>query len=298
MEVPFVPKALLTRQGLVQIKPQYETLCGLEPEGEEPKKDSFTEMKPESAPDGIAADFVPNLEGTVLVGEDFERLKSIIDDFSDVFAKHPEDLGKTTLMQHHTTLTTDKPVSASYYRTPPPKVRADIDRETNKLLAAGIIRPSDSPYNAPIVLVKKPDGSYRYCVDMRKLNAVSEKTTFPLPHITDNLRRFKNPKVFSSIDLVKGYFQVEVVESQKKYFAFSDGKRHLEFQRMPMGCSGSSATMQALMELIFRGFPPEYLLSYLDDIIIATPTVESHLEMLEKVLAALRRAGLKIHPEA
>ena len=295
-DVPFVPTALLTRQGLIDIKPQYEVLCGLEPEGEEPKRDSFSELKPESAPNGSHKDFQLNLEGTVLEGDDLQRLKNIVEEFSDVFAKHPEDIGTTTLMQHHVTLTTDKPVSANYFRTPPPRVKADIDKETDKMLAAGVIRPSDSPYNAPIVLVKKPDGSYRYCTDFRKLNSITEKATFPLPHINDSLRRFKNPKVFSSIDLVKGYFNVEIVESQKKYFAFSNGTRHLEYCKMPMGAKNSSATMQSLMELIFRGFPPEYLLCYLDDLIIATESVETHLNMLEKVLAALRRAGLKIHP--
>ena len=296
IEKPFVPTAMLTRNGLVHFNHHYETLSGLEPAGEEPKRDSYSEMSPESSREGRSKEFEPNLEGTVLEGEDLEKLKSIINEYSDVFASHAEDLGKTTLMQHHTTLTTDKPIATSYFRTPPPHVRADIDKETNKLLAAGVIRPSESPYNAPIVLVKKPDGSYRYCIDLRKLNAVTEKASFPLPHITDSLRRFKDPKIFSSIDLVKGYFQVEVVESQRKYFAFSDGRRHLEFCRTPMGCSNSSATMQALMELIFRGFPPEFLLCYLDDIIVATPTIESHLVMLDKVLAALRRAGLKIHP--
>ena len=145
--------------------------------------------------------------------------------------------------------------------------------------------------------MKKPSGGWRYCTDFRKLNSITEKVNFPLPHITDSLRRFKSPKVFSSLDLLKGYYHIEVAESQKRYFAFSDGRRHLEYNRLPMGCKNGGSSMQALSELIFRGFPPEFLLAYLDDIILATPTVESHLTLLEKVLTALRRAGLKLHPK-
>ena len=112
-------------------------------------------------------------------------------------------------------MTTDVPVKANYYKAPPPKVREELDRETDRLLASGIIRESSSAYSAPIVLVKKPDGSWRYCTDFRKLNKVTEKINFPIPNIGDCLRRFENPKVFSSLDLIKGFFQVEIHESQK-----------------------------------------------------------------------------------
>jgi hypothetical protein len=125
---------------------------------------------------------------------------------------------------------------------------------------------------------------------------VTKKVSFPLPNIQDRLRRLKNPKVMSKMDLLKSYFQVEVAESQKKFFGFSDGKRHLEYNRTPMGAKNSGATMAALMELVFRGLPTEFILSYLDDILVATPDVETHLEILEKVFEALSRAGLKLHP--
>ena len=125
---------------------------------------------------------------------------------------------------------------------------------------------------------------------------MTEKSHFPLPNITDGLRRFRSPKVFSGIDLVKGYHQMMILPSQKKLFAFSAGRRHLQYVRVPMGARNSSASMQSLVELVFRGLPVEYILAYLDDIIIATPDEETHLVMLEKVFDALSRANLKLHP--
>ena len=130
---------------------------------------------------------------------------------------------------------TEKPVATPNYKAPPPDVRKEIDQETDKLLAMGVAQESRSPYSAPIVLVRKPDGSWRYCTDFRKLNRVTEKASFPLPNIHDSLRRFKEPRVISTLDLLKGYFQIEVAEGHRKYFGFSDGRRHLEYVRTPMG---------------------------------------------------------------
>ena len=160
----------------------------------------------------------------------------------------------------------------------------------------GVARESNSPYSAPIVLVRKKDGSWRYCTDFRKLNKVTEKASFPLPNIHDSLRRFKKPTVISTMDLLKGYHQIDVAEAHRKYFGFSDGRRHMEYIRTPMGAKNSGATMAALMELCFRGLSPEYVLSYLDDIVVATPDIETHFLVLEQVFKALWEAGLKVHP--
>ena len=123
------------------------------------------------------------------------------------------------------------------------------------------------------------------------------KQSFPLPNVHDGLRRLKNPKVFSCLDLTKGFHQISILESQKRYFAFSDGHRHLEYQRIPMGAKNSSFSMQYLMELVMRGLPVEYLMVYLDDVLITTPDEETHLIMLERVFDAFAHAGLKINPE-
>ena len=285
-DTPFVPKGVLTKNGIIYLKP--DVLAGLEPDEE--LGDKTEAIK------GSEQKYEIKIDDTVFNEEEISEFESITTKYSDAIAKHTDDFGLTTLAYHYANLSSEIPVNAYNYRAPPPKVRAQIDIETDRLLAAGIVRESISPYSAPIVLVKKPDGSWRYCTDFRKLNRVTTKVHFPLPHITDSIRRFKNPKVFSSLDLLKGFFQIPVAESHRKFYGFSDGKRHLEYCRTPMGSKNSGATMAALMEVVFRGMPPEYFLSYLDDIIVCTPCVKSHLEMLEKVFAALQRAGLKVNP--
>ena len=115
-DTPFVPRSLLTRNGLVEIKPHYETICGLEPAGENILPESYHEIPetPTSEP-SRSKKFELNFEGSMLEGEDLERLKSIVGKFPNVFATHAEDIGKTTLMHHYVTLTSEKPVSANYY---------------------------------------------------------------------------------------------------------------------------------------------------------------------------------------
>ena len=241
-------------------------------------------------------EFRVSLEGSLLNQEQKEEFREICQEYDGIFARHKHDLGKTKLTHHYIELTTDKPITAPQYKTPPPEVRAEIDKETDELIAMGVAQESNSPYSAPILLVKKKQGGWRYCTDFRKLNAKTVKASFPLPNINDSIRRFKNPKVISTLDLLKGYFQVEVAEAHRKFFGFSDGRRNLEYVRTPMGAKNSGATMAALMELVMRGLPTQFVLAYLDDIIICTPDIETHFEMIRGVFKALSDAGLKVHP--
>ena len=242
------------------------------------------------------ARFSVSLKGSVLDRDQRHEFAGLCEEFGGVFAKDAHDLGTTTLMHHYIDLTTDKPIHAPQYKAPPPDVRQEIDQETNELLAMGVARESNSPYSAPIVLVKKKLGGWRYCTDFRKLNRATVKASFPLPNIEDSIRRFKTPRVISTMDLLKGYWQVPIAEGHRKFFAFSDGKRHLEYVKCPMGAKNSGATMAALMELVLRGLPTEYVLAYLDDLIVATPDVETHFAALRSVFKALADAGLKVHP--
>ena len=264
------------------------------PSSEEPGKtcEDPSEEKAEKKGDEFEINFV----GCVFQGENREKFKRLCEKYDCIFSKSEKDLGKTDMYYHSIDLTTERPIYAPNYRTVPPHVQKDITRETDKLMASGCLRESDSPYSAPIVLVKKKLGGWRYCTDFRRLNKVTVKQNFPLPHIEDSIRRLNKPKIFSCLDLTKGFHQLQIIESCRRYYAFSDGRRHLEYVRVPMGAKNSSASMQCLMELVMRGLPIEYLLVYMDDLLIATPTEEKHLEMLERVFDALARAGLKVHP--
>ena len=284
----FVPKGVLTKDGIKYLAPNMAV-------NEEINNNEETDI-PSPISNLIDPKFRVRTDNTILEGKDLEELKQMIEEFGDVFAKGPDDIGVTTLTHHSANLKNDAPISVSYYKSPPPKIRDQINRETDRLLGAGIIRESESGYNAPLVLVRKPDKTWRYCTDFRALNRNTVKSEFPLPNIFDSLRRLENPKVFSSLDLIKGFFQIPIIESHRKYYGFSDGKRKLEYCRCPMGAKNSTATMARLMELCFRGIDPKFFLSYLDDILIGSPCVKTHLQTLRKVLEALRRAGLKLHP--
>ena len=121
------------------------------------------------------------------------KFKELYGTYNKVVASHPHDLGLTKLMRHYVTLTTDKPVYAPYYKTPPPDVRKEIDKHTNELIAMGVARESTSPYSAPIVLVRKKDGLWRYCTDFRRLNRITE-SLLPTPEhkrCSETLQRSK-----------------------------------------------------------------------------------------------------------
>ena len=157
-----------------------------------------------------------------------------------------------------------------------------------------IVRESTSPYNAPVVLAKKPDGSWRFCVDYRDLNAVTERDAYEFPLITDMLNALNGSRVFSTIDLSAGFHQIPIEEESRKYTAFSTLSGHWEFNRVPYGLTNSPPWMQRNISLALRGLEWKICVVWIDDIIIFSKSHEEHLQHLSQVLDALRTAGLQV----
>ena len=206
-----------------------------------------------------------------------EQLRTLLEDkHAGVFSADDRDRGKTDLVQHYARIKPGPPIAVPPYRTTP-QLQKVIDDEVFKMLADGLVSHSTSSYSAPVLLAKKKDGGWRFCTDFRKVNERCERHVYPLPRIEDSLQKLKEPRFFSTMDLQKGFWQIPIAEEDRKYFAFSTGSVHVEYNVMPMGALNSSSTMQALMTLILRGLPPEHIIGFLDDILVASNTMEEHL---------------------
>ncbi|KAK7925333.1 hypothetical protein WMY93_007643 [Mugilogobius chulae] len=225
-----------------------------------------------------------------------EQLSALLVKWEKVFAQHDEDFGRTNLVQHRIPTGDAAPVRERY-RPIPPLLYKEVKSLLSGMLEQGVIKESCSPWAAPIVLVRKKDGSWRFCVDYRKLNAVTHKDAFPLPRIEETLTSLSKSEWFSTLDLASGYWQVEMHPDDREKTAFTTPLGLFEFERMPFGLCNAPATFQRLMQQCLNGQIAESLLVYLDDIIIYSADFSSHLQHLDQVFERLWQHGLKLKPD-
>ena len=205
------------------------------------------------------------------------------------------EFGKTNLMQHAIHTEPGPPIKTRY-RPVNPSLETDLKKQLNKLQAHDVIEPSNSPWSFALVAAPKKNGKIRWCVDYRRLNAITKKDTFPLPHIEDNLARLADSKVFSCVDGSGAFHVLEIRPCDREKTAFSTPWGLYQYKRMPFGLTNGPASYSRLVQMVLQGIPPEMALPYLDDTIIHSPTVEQHFANLERVLQAHARAGLKLQP--
>ena len=167
-----------------------------------------------------------------------------------------------------------------------------MNRQLQDLLAKGFIRPSTSPYGAPVLFVRKKDGSIRMCVDYRALNKDTIKNKYPLPHIDDLLDRLAGARHFSKIDLRAGYHQVRIAAGDEFKTAFRTRYGHYEFTVLPFGLTNAPATFMRLMNDVLYSFLDKFVEAFLDDVLIYSRTVEEHLVHVRLVLEKLREHKL------
>ena len=183
------------------------------------------------------------------------------------------------------------PIKQRPYRLPLTK-RAVVDREIADMLDKGIIRPSHSPWASPITLVPKPDGSVRFCVDYRKLNAVTVGDCHPLPHIQDIFDALQGSSIFSTIDLRSGYWQIPMAESDIPKTAFVTHRGLYEFTRMPFGLKNAPAVFQRAMQSVLGDTLGVFSMVYIDDIVVYSRDEASHKDHVTRVLQLLSDYGL------
>ena len=151
---------------------------------------------------------------------------------------------------------------------------------TDDMLKKQVIRESISPWNSPLILIKKKDGSFRPCIDFRKLNNVTVPEKFPIPMISDILQSMHGAKFFTTLDLESSYWQTSINESDKQKTAFSTQAGHFEFNVMPFGLKNAPAIFSRLMSNVLAGLIGPSVLVYLDDIIIFSENLDDHLKKL------------------
>jgi Reverse transcriptase (RNA-dependent DNA polymerase)/RNase H-like domain found in reverse transcriptase/Integrase zinc binding domain/Chromo (CHRromatin Organisation MOdifier) domain/Aspartyl protease len=187
-----------------------------------------------------------------------------------------------------------KPVFRRQRRLSPAE-RKEVERQLKYHIEKGLVQPSSSPWGAPILFTPKPDGTLRMCVDYRGLNAVTERDVFPLPRAEDLYTRVKGKKVFSSIDLLKGYWQVAIQPRDRHLTAFTTPEGLFEYKVLAMGLTNAPATFQRMMINIFDDLiKRNVVMVYLDDVLIMTESIEEHCQVMEEVLNRLQKNKLVI----
>ena len=212
---------------------------------------------------------------TDLTTSQIEALKSLL------LIQHPIDTGDT------------KPIKLRPYRVSPARKQI-ISNEINKMLNTGIIEPCNDPYAAPITLQPKTDGSLKFCIDFRQLNAVTIRGVYPIPRIDDTLDQLQHAKYFTSMDLRSGFWQIELDPNSRDKTAFISHADLFRFRFMPFGLTNAPATFQSLMDLVLDGLKWSCALVYLDDIIVYSSSFIDHLSHVEFVLDKIQRSGLTL----
>ncbi|UYV68419.1 hypothetical protein LAZ67_5004277, partial [Cordylochernes scorpioides] len=224
-----------------------------------------------------------------------EKLRNLLRNYRDIFDFRKKEASKTDNVKHRISTGDHLPTKQRPYRVAPAE-RQIIQEEVNKMEEIGIIQPSASPWASPVVLVRKKDGSWRFCVDYRRLNKITKKDVYPLPRIDDTLDCLQGARFYSSMDLQSGYWQIDVEESDCEKTAFITPDGLYEFKVMPFGLCNAPATFERMMDGLLKGLRWTVCLCYLDDIVVFSDDFEEHLRRLQLVLGCLRKAGLCLNP--
>ena len=248
------------------------------------------EVKPAAESTDVKLPGPPPTEGVMPP----ERLQALLDKYKQV-AEPLTTLPRVRPVPHAIEL---QPGTVPPYKQPyrlSQAEREEVDRQVTDLLAKGFIRPSSSPFGAPVLFVPKQDGALRMCIDYRPLNAASVAArACPIPRVSDLLDQLSGAKVFSALDLASGYHQIRIRDDDVPKTAFNTHLGQFEWLVLPFGLANAPSTFQRAMHDLFRPYIGKFVLIYLDDVLVFSRTPEEHAEHMETVLRLLAEHDFRL----
>ncbi|KAJ9561776.1 hypothetical protein OSB04_006936 [Centaurea solstitialis] len=265
----------------------------LEVYGDRPKRDikivSFMKMRGHLRKECIA--FMAHVIDTKAKEKRIQDIP-VVREFPEVFPEELPGLPPQRQVEFHIDLVPGAgPIAKSPYRLAPSEMQ-ELSNQLQELLDKGFIRPSSSPWGAPVLFVKKKDGSFRMCIDYRELNKITIKNRYPLPRIDDLFDQLQGATYFSKIDLRSGYHQMRVREEDIAKTAFRTRYGHYEFLVMPFGLTNAPAVFMDLMNRVCRPYLDKFVIVFIDDILIYSRNKEDHEHHLRLILELLKAEQL------
>ena len=236
-------------------------------------------------------------KGKVEVGSnlrEFElnKMKAVLEKYIDCLAFDKTNLGKCDVAKHYIPAE-GEPLRCAPYRYSLEK-REEIAKQVTEMIELDVVRPSKSPWSSPVVLVRKKDGSFRFCVDYRKLNSITKSDVYPLPNIDDALSSFNGARFFSTLDCNSGYWQIEIDEKDREKSAFITQDGLYEFKAMPFGLKNAPSCFQRVMDVVLAGLKWGDCLVYLDDVIVFGSSLDEMIVRLSSVFERFITYGLTL----
>ena len=231
--------------------------------------------------------------------EESLQMSELLGNYHDIFSLSDDERGETDLMEFSIDTGSASPKRQAARRIPF-AARQEITSQLDKMQRNNVVKPSESPWASPVVLVRKKEGTLRFCVDYRTLNSVTKPDLFPLPRINDLLDQLGKSKFFSTLDLKSGYWQIRISADSQEKTAFITHQGLYQFRVMPFGVTNAPAVFRRLMQQVLTGLQTssgnDFVSVYLDDVIVFSETLQDHTEHLRAVFDRIRRAGLKLNP--
>ena len=241
---------------------------------------------------------IEHLKGKISEKE-LDSLRAVLNRNADVFSKHKADIGCCIFVEHEIEIEEGSvPYREGARRMTPNKSEA-CRKEIEMLMEYDMIEPSKSPWACGVVMAKKKGGQLRFCCDFPYLNAVTIKDAYPIPRIDESLSKLGDAKFFTTLDLGSAFWQVPLRKQDREKTGFACELGLFQWKRMPFGLCNATATFQRLMAQALTRVTKKYgnlIMCYVDDVVIATPTLEDHIERLEEVFSCMKQAGLKCKP--